>query len=266
MPQMPNMAIPNMGMPFGYGRAMSVAPVEESSKKRKRREKKPKDPDAPKRPATAYLMFCQEGRASVRKDLGEDAPYASVMGELRNRWNEMPAEEKKTWLEAYAKEFAGFKEREKEYKATKATNEGGVETPILVGNAVAAVPVPKPTSGFTAVNHAEKVVESEEEDEDEEEEEDEEVVEEPEEEQERQSSSSLSPPPPPPKPKATPKKRGPKAKTPIKPANAETPATEEKKKKPRAKKADKEAEAEVTTEPAAEAPAKKGRKKRKTQE
>ena len=69
------------------------------SKKRKR-EKKEKDPNAPKRPLTAYFLFQKHARPIVEHDLqealgeGETIEKHAVASEMNKRWKEMPVEEK----------------------------------------------------------------------------------------------------------------------------------------------------------------------------
>jgi hypothetical protein len=64
-------------------------------KRRRKRTVKPKDPNAPKKPATPYFLFCTEGRATVKSDMGENADFREVQAELKKRWDELPIEEKK---------------------------------------------------------------------------------------------------------------------------------------------------------------------------
>jgi hypothetical protein len=72
-------------------RGMTEEP--EGPKKRARRPKR--DPDMPKKPMTAYLLFCNEGRDKVKNDLGPDVPNSEVVAELTRRWTATPADEKK---------------------------------------------------------------------------------------------------------------------------------------------------------------------------
>lgn len=66
-------------------RAITEEP-EEGGKRRRKRNVKPKDPNAPKKPATPFLLFCQTGRETVKTDLGPEATYAEVQEELKRRW------------------------------------------------------------------------------------------------------------------------------------------------------------------------------------
>ncbi|CAG7848129.1 SubName: Full=Uncharacterized protein {ECO:0000313/EMBL:CCA73553.1} [Serendipita indica DSM 11827] len=79
-----------------------MSPTEEGdSKKRKRarKEKAPKDPNAPKRPPSAYLLY----QNAIRKEIKDKNPtmtYAEVLGEISKMWSGLSAEEKKPYLDA----------------------------------------------------------------------------------------------------------------------------------------------------------------------
>lgn len=71
-----------------------------------RRTRTKKDPDAPKRPNSAYTLFVKEKHAEVRalkeKELegmppeeGKNKIQKEVIGELGRRWKGMSAEEKR---------------------------------------------------------------------------------------------------------------------------------------------------------------------------
>lgn len=75
--------------------------VDENGKKKRKRaapgEKKVKDPNAPKRPPSAYLLFQNE----VRKEMQEkfpNSPYHDVLNKISERWKKMSEEEKKVSL------------------------------------------------------------------------------------------------------------------------------------------------------------------------
>lgn len=91
---------PNGDHTYTYTRGMSVparATTEEPEGplKRQRRKREKRDPDLPKRPMTAYLLFCNQGRETVKKDLGDGASHKDVIAELTKRWAEVPEDEKK---------------------------------------------------------------------------------------------------------------------------------------------------------------------------
>lgn len=65
----------------------------EGKKKRPAREKKPIDPNAPKRPPSAYLLFQNDVRKAV-KDQHPDMPYNQVLTEVSKLWHALTSEER----------------------------------------------------------------------------------------------------------------------------------------------------------------------------
>ncbi len=98
---MPSMK--NFNLAFGASDALAQAlqNVEAGGKeKRKRKEKAPKDPNAPKRPPSAYLLFQND----VRKDMQEKLPgktYREVLTEISKRWTAMTEEQKAVRTHAF---------------------------------------------------------------------------------------------------------------------------------------------------------------------
>ena len=72
------------------GKRKNLEDVEDG---RKRRKTKPKDPNAPKRPASSYLLFQNE----VRQDLKQQNPTLpnnELLHLISKAWNDMPKEKK----------------------------------------------------------------------------------------------------------------------------------------------------------------------------
>lgn len=65
------------------------------------RDKSVKDPNAPKRPLSAYMFFCNKNRELVKKELGVESTMISVTRELGSRWREVKTN--KTELAKYNK-------------------------------------------------------------------------------------------------------------------------------------------------------------------
>ena len=70
------------------------------TKQRRRRAKKEKDPNAPKRPLTAYFLYSHHARDIIKNDLkaaanGVEPKSQEVQDEATRRWNNMAVEEKK---------------------------------------------------------------------------------------------------------------------------------------------------------------------------
>lgn len=61
--------------------------------KRKPRTVKPKDPNAPKRPLTAYLLYLEEMRPIIQQDLGEGQKRGDISAEGTKRWHLLTSDE-----------------------------------------------------------------------------------------------------------------------------------------------------------------------------
>lgn len=59
-----------------------------------KKERKARDPNAPKRPLTAFFLYSASARPIVKQDLPDSATSQEVSNEVLRRWNEMPAPEK----------------------------------------------------------------------------------------------------------------------------------------------------------------------------
>ena len=69
-------------------------PSDDSKKPRSKREKKIKDPNAPKRPPSAYILFQNEVREEMR-NANPGLPYKDVLGLISSKWKDLPEEQKK---------------------------------------------------------------------------------------------------------------------------------------------------------------------------
>ena len=63
----------------------------------------PKDPNAPKRPVTAYIIFSTEVRQKLHSDQPEMG-FVELMRHIGGLWNKLPAEEKQVNT-SYVKPF-----------------------------------------------------------------------------------------------------------------------------------------------------------------
>lgn len=246
--------------------------------KRKKRAYKPRDPNAPKRPLTAYFRFLHEIRPILTEKMAKDPTGSHKPGDLSkeatDRWNNMPQAERDPYHNAYKE---AMKQYSKDHEAYKAK----VGTDLVEENAL-ALAMAKPAEDDDDDDDGD----DDDDDDDDDDTEDDEIA---------------LPPPPPPKKAATPrsamkKEKKPAAEAPtprfssINPPEASAPASsppakaksaaaakrkpepepevedeEPKKKRGRANKADKaqtESGASQTEESAN--PKKKDRKKRKS--
>lgn len=74
-------------------RKAAFSPEDTDGPKKRKRNTKPKDPNAPKRPASSYILFQNE----VRKELKEQHPNldnAGLLSLIAEQWKNMPEEQK----------------------------------------------------------------------------------------------------------------------------------------------------------------------------
>ena len=103
------------------------APVAEIDGKKKRNYK-PRDPNAPKRPLTAYFRYLQEQRGPAAEEMAKSANGPGKPGDISKavteRWKAMTEEEQLPYKEAYQR---ALKDYEREVTAYKATSEPEAE-------------------------------------------------------------------------------------------------------------------------------------------
>jgi len=73
---------------------MSSKPTKRSKKGGRRKKK---DPHAPKRPRSAYIIYCTEQRPHVKAELGSDAKPADLMKRMGDMWNGLSTDKKKEY-------------------------------------------------------------------------------------------------------------------------------------------------------------------------
>ena len=79
--------------------------------------KKHKDPNAPKRPKTGFLYFCDEFRSKI-KDENMDLNMCDVMKELGKLWGTYSDEQKEKYNLKYREAHGEYEEKMEEYNMT----------------------------------------------------------------------------------------------------------------------------------------------------
>jgi len=78
----------------------------------KKRTGKTKDKNAPKRPKSAYLFFCQDKRPEAKESLGDGVKPSDVAARLGEMWNELKQDEdREDELAQYTQQAADDKKR-----------------------------------------------------------------------------------------------------------------------------------------------------------
>ncbi|WWC63213.1 uncharacterized protein I303_105813 [Kwoniella dejecticola CBS 10117] len=111
-------------------------------KERKKKDKKPRDPNAPKRPPSAYIFFQNEIRDEIRNS-NPGMSYKDILGVISLKWKDLTDAQRKVYEDAYAKAQIDFVENEKAYTATKppgtgpdgtrATTTAGIDPTLMAG-------------------------------------------------------------------------------------------------------------------------------------
>lgn len=89
--------LPNLANNRGHTESDEEAAGDGKKRRRVTKEKKPKDPNAPKRPASGYLVYQNSVRAQVKAD-NPDMPHKDVQAKIAADWNTMDADKKKVCL------------------------------------------------------------------------------------------------------------------------------------------------------------------------
>ncbi|WWC71635.1 uncharacterized protein I206_105593 [Kwoniella pini CBS 10737] len=100
-------------------------------KERKKKDKKPRDPNAPKRPPSAYIFFQNEIRDEIRNS-NPGMSYKDILGVISLKWKDLTDSQRKVYEDAYAKAQIDFVENEKAYTAVKPGD--GSSSAITTGN------------------------------------------------------------------------------------------------------------------------------------
>jgi hypothetical protein len=96
--------------------SLNAMEPEAEVKKRKPREKKIKDPNAPKRPPSAYILFQNEVRDKVRA-ANPGKAYKEILAVISEQWRKLPEAEKKIYEAAYSDAQSSFRTQDDAYKA-----------------------------------------------------------------------------------------------------------------------------------------------------
>jgi len=75
------------------GKSKAPLPLEEDGSKKRKRKTKTKDPNAPKRPASSYIIFQNTVRAELKKEF-PDISNTELLGMIAEKWKNMPDKDK----------------------------------------------------------------------------------------------------------------------------------------------------------------------------
>ncbi|KAG5350301.1 hypothetical protein C0989_011702 [Termitomyces sp. Mn162] len=118
--------------------------AEDGDDKATKRKRKLKDPNAPKRPASSYIMFQND----IRKDLKEKNPHLSnpdLLALISQKWSEMSEEDKAVYTKANASAKEQYSNEKKAYEARSPEE---VAAANAAAEAALAVSIHRCTPGF----------------------------------------------------------------------------------------------------------------------
>ncbi|GAA5838389.1 hypothetical protein JCM9279_003229 [Rhodotorula babjevae] len=95
--------------------------VEGKKRRGPNKEKKPKDPNAPKRPASAYIEYQNSVREEWRRD-NPDLSYAEVLKKIGQNWQNMSDADKEPWQTITADKTIKYLDAKQEYEKTDPAN------------------------------------------------------------------------------------------------------------------------------------------------
>jgi len=90
--------LPNFGV--AVNGVLASGSVETKKRKRGDKEKKIKDPNAPKRPPSAYLLYQNQIRHQMKEKYPE-LPYKEMLGKIADSWGQLGDKEKKVCALVY---------------------------------------------------------------------------------------------------------------------------------------------------------------------
>ncbi|KAK3055189.1 hypothetical protein LTR09_003742 [Extremus antarcticus] len=134
--QMASMALQHNG-----GMMPEVKSEEPDPKKRTKRPYKPRDPNAPKRPLTAYFRYLGEVRPEITAEVQSDPEkYKDMVGQAGDitkiataRWTQLSEDEKLPYKQAYRDELVDYTRKADLYKNKDGENGEVKNEPVVVG-------------------------------------------------------------------------------------------------------------------------------------
>ena len=84
----------------------------------KKKEKKEKDPNAPKRPVTAFFFYQSERRQTLKKEKPE-LDHKQIISVMSTEWNKLPEKDKKKYLVKAEEDKKRYEKEKAEYENSK---------------------------------------------------------------------------------------------------------------------------------------------------
>ena len=142
-----NGGIPGI-IPNGAGAVPEIKSEEpEGKKKRKKRAYKQRDPNAPKRPLTAYFRYLGETRPAIQLEISNNPELYKTTGKpgdisriATDRWNALTPDQQQPYKEAYQEELKDYEKAIAKYKAAGGNVEDLTQVDITEVTGLEATP------------------------------------------------------------------------------------------------------------------------------
>ncbi|CAH1763649.1 20380_t:CDS:2 [Entrophospora sp. SA101] len=92
-----------------------------------KRKKQVRDPNAPKRPRNAFLIYCQNQREQAKEENQNNKGFQGVTRILSQKWKDLPEDERKIYFEMYNKEKLRYEKEMSSYVGASSINNYGPE-------------------------------------------------------------------------------------------------------------------------------------------
>ncbi|CAG8796426.1 4973_t:CDS:2, partial [Gigaspora rosea] len=99
-----------------------------------KRRRQNRDPNAPKRPRNAFLMYCQMQREQAKEE-NQNKGFQDVTRILSQRWKELPQEEKGKYYDMYKQERQRYEKEMSTYVGTSFLQSDGTQN-LDIGSSV----------------------------------------------------------------------------------------------------------------------------------
>lgn len=135
-------------LPNGGGVPAEIKSEEpEGKKKRKKRAYKQRDPNAPKRPLTAYFRYLGQLRPEIQQEIANNPEQHKTSGKpgdisriATDRWNQLTTEQQEPYKEAYKEELKDYEVAIAKYKAAGGNPEDLTQVDVTDTTGLEATP------------------------------------------------------------------------------------------------------------------------------
>ncbi|KAI4734631.1 hypothetical protein E4T50_14843 [Aureobasidium sp. EXF-12298] len=119
----------DLGKFLQTGELVTIGGGPPAAPEKKQRKRVERDPNQPKRPLTAYLLWLGENREKIHSELGPEQKRGEISSEGTKRWNALPEEVKQKYKDAYVASRDLYNKELAEFKANSASAAAAAASP-----------------------------------------------------------------------------------------------------------------------------------------